>query len=214
MSNIQVKFPTETWVTATWEEYIRAIADPTYERAKSYYHNKQLRIEMTPLGHDRGSDNSIITFAVNLFCSLKGIAVKGLTNVTYRKPGEQEAQPDLSYYIGDFAQAIPYGTSIIDINRYPPPDLAIEISNTSLRDDLGEKRLLYEDLNLKEYWVVDVREARILAFAIADGGSKRITESLVFPGLAMSILEEALRRARETDHGQAGAWLLARFSEV
>ncbi|WP_293086772.1 Uma2 family endonuclease [Okeania sp. SIO3B5] len=63
--------------------------------------------------------------------------------------GVQEVQPDISYYIGDNANIIPRGTSIVDLGTYSPPDLVIEIANTSLSDDKGEKRLIYEDLKVK-----------------------------------------------------------------
>lgn len=213
MSDLQTKFPTDTWVTATWQEYLAAIEDPSYENAKCYYHNGEVRIEMTPLGHDHASDNSIVSLAVNLFCICKGISQKTLTNCSYRKSGRQEAQPDVSYYIGENAQVVPYGTSIIDLDLYPPPELAIEVAKSSLADDKGEKRLLYEDLQVKEYWIVDVNNVRLIAFAIADGGSRRISESAVLPGLAMSVLEEALRRTRQMDQSQVGAWLLSLFQQ-
>ncbi|MCG6134295.1 MAG: Uma2 family endonuclease [Nostoc sp. LLA-1] len=70
---------------------------------------------------------------------------------SYRQVGVREVQPDISYYIGDNADVIPYGTSIINLDVYPPPDLVIEVANTSLADDQGAKRLLYEDLGVKEY---------------------------------------------------------------
>jgi hypothetical protein len=47
--------------------------------------------------------------------------------------------------------------------------------------------------------------------AIADGGSKRITQSQVLPELDISLLEEALRRSRQMDNTQVGAWLLAQI---
>ncbi len=166
---------------------------------------------MTPLGHDHACDNTIISFAINLYCSLKGIPVKGLTNCTYRKVGFQEVQPDLSYYINENANLVSWGTSIIDLDVYPPPDLVIEIANTSLADDKGEKRLLYEDLKVAEYWIVDVQNVQIIAFVIADSGSKRVTQSQVLPGLAISLLEEALRRSRRVDQAQVGAWLLSQM---
>jgi len=211
MSEIQTKLPTDTWVVATWDEYIQAVENPAYEKAKCYYHNGQMRIEMPPLGHDHACDNTIIIFAVNLFCSIKDILVKGLTNCTYRKTGFNEAQPDVSYYIGENADVIPYGTSIINLDIYPPPTLAIEIANTSLADDKGEKRLLYEDLGVREYWIVDVRNVQVIAFAIENQGSRRITESQVLPGLAISLLNDALRRTRQMNQGQVGAWLLTQF---
>jgi hypothetical protein len=61
--------------------------------------------------------------------------------------------------------------------------------------------------------VVDVQNVQVLAYAMADQGSKRIQVSLVLPGLAMSVLEEALRRSRETDQSQVGSWLLTQFQQ-
>jgi len=58
--------------------------------------------------------------------------------------------------------------------------------------------------------VVDVKKARITAFKmIANGGSQRIRESEVLPGLAISLLEEALRRSRQMDNTEVGTWFLA-----
>lgn len=213
MSNLQTKLPTDTWVVATWEEYIQAVEEPAYENTRGYYHNGQLRIEMTPVGPDHASDNGIISFAVNLFGSIKGIPLNGLINCSYRKVGISECQPDVSYYIGESAQLLPQGTSVVDLDRNVPPDLVIEVASTSLADDIGRKRLLYEDLGIAEYWIVDVANTQTIAFAIADGGSRRITQSQALPGLAISLLQEALRRSRQTDQAQVGAWLLAQFQQ-
>lgn len=212
MSELQTKLLTDTWVVATWDEYIQAIEQPAYENAKGYYHNGKFRIEMSPVGSDHASDHTVIIFAVNLFATLKGIPLNGRDNCTYRKTGFQEAQPDVSYYIGENADVIPWGTSIIDLDRYSPPDLAIEVANTSLADD-SEKRLLYENLKVAEYWIVDVQNVRVIAFNVVDRGSKRITHSQLLPGLAISVLEEALQRSRKTNQAQVGAWLLAQFQQ-
>jgi len=89
----------------------------------------------------------------------------------------------------------------------------IEVASSSLADDKGEKRLFYEDIEVGEYWIVDVKKAELIAFTIANGGSLRITESQVLPGLSMSLLEEALQRIRESDRGQVFSWLLAQFQQ-
>ncbi|PSO54005.1 MAG: hypothetical protein BRC34_08070 [Cyanobacteria bacterium QH_1_48_107] len=211
MKNAIAKLPTDTWVVATWEEYIEAIASPAYEQARGYYHDGRMRIEMAPIGYDHSCDHTIILFAVNLFCSIKGIPITGLTGCSFRKPGLKECQPDVAYYIGESAQVVPRGTKIVSLDSYPPPDLAIEVGDTTLSDELGNKRILYEELSVAEYWVVDVQKAQLKAFAVADGGSRRISESQVLPGLAMSFLEEALRRSREANQAQVGAWLLQTF---
>ena len=214
MSELQTKILTHTWVVATWNEYIQIIENPAYKKAKGYYHNGRMRIEMPPVGNDHASDHTIILFAVNLFASIKGIALNGKDNCTYRKIGFDDSQPDVSYYIGEKADVIPYGTSIINLDIYPPPDLVIEVANTSLADDKGEKRLLYEDLGVAEYWIVDVQNVQVIAFAIDNGGSRRISQSQVLSGLSISLLNDALRRTRQMNHGQVGAWLLAQFQII
>ena len=118
-----------------------------------------------------------------------------------------------TYYIGENADVIPYGTSIINLDIYPPPDLAIEVANTSLADDKGEKRLLYEDLGVKEYWIVDVQNVQVIALVIENCGSRRISESLVLPGLEVALLNNALRRTRQMNQGQVCAWLLSEFQK-
>ena len=134
MSNLQTKILTDTWITATWSEYLQIIENLDEEKAKCYYHNQKYRIEMSPLGHDHGSDHAVIMLAVNLFAIFKNIDFKGIDNSTYRKLGLKDAQPDASYYLGKNADLIPYRTSIIDLEKYPPPDLVIEVANSSLSD--------------------------------------------------------------------------------
>lgn len=209
MADLQTKLPTDTWITATWDEYLQLIKDPAYEKAKAYYHKEQLRIEMPPVGPDHANNNGIITILVNLFGIAKSIKLILLVNCSYRKRGIREAQPDVSYYIGSRVNLAPTGSSIVDLDNNQPPDLVIEIADTSLSDDLGAKRILYEDLGVAEYWVVDVKKAKITAFKIiANNGSQRINVSEILPGLAISLLEESLQRSRIMDNTEVGSWFL------
>lgn len=211
MANLQTQVPTDSWVAASWEAYLQAIADPAYATARGYYYHGYMRLEMSPVGHDRAADDGTISLGVNLFGIASGIPLKILPNCSYRKAGIGECQPDVSYYIGDRAQLIPRGTTIIDLHRFPAPDLVIEVSATTLLDDLGTKRSLYEELGIAEYWVVDVDNTRLVAYAMRDRGSYPIQVSQVLPGLDLGILVSALRRSRETDQSQVGAWLLTQF---
>ena len=165
---------------------------------------------MSPVGPDHADDNGIVVILINLFGIAKAISMRLRVNCSYRKPGVREAQPDASYYIGERVSLAPTGSSVVNLDNNAPPDLAIEIADISLADDLGAKRMLYEDLAIAEYWVVDVKKAQITAFKIvADGGSQRISESNVLPGLAIALLEEGLRQSREIDNTSVGAWFLA-----
>jgi Uma2 family endonuclease len=213
MVTTSTKSITDTWVSATWDEYLKNIENPIYEKAKGYYYNGEYRIEMTPIGNDHSLDHSLITHAVYLYAILKNIPLNCRDNCSYRKPEAFEIQPDLSCYIGDNANTIPYGTGIVNLNQYSPPDLVIEVANTSLSDDLGQKRLLYEDLGIREYWIVDVQNVRVIAFKIENKGSMRITLSQVLPELKISILTEALQRTRSSNHTEVGAWLLQQFQQ-
>ncbi|MBW4472210.1 MAG: Uma2 family endonuclease [Stenomitos rutilans HA7619-LM2] len=212
MVQLQPKLLTDTWVTATWDEYLRLIDDPAYAKAKGYYFNGRMRIETMGVGPDHASDNSIVHIAITLFCALKGVPIKGFINCSYRKTEVREAQPDVSYYVGDRTTLAPQGSSITNLDDTPAPDLAIEVADSSLDADLGKKRLLYEDMAIAEYWVVDVEKAQIIAFQIANNnGSRRIDHSQVLPGLDLAVLCEAMTMRREQDDSQVVAWLLSAF---
>ena len=215
MSKLQTKMPTETWVAATWDEYLEALENPIYEKAKGYYYQQQLRIEMESVGANHADNNGIVILLVNLWGIARGIPLKVLVNCSYRQQGIKEAQPDISYYIGDRVKYAPTGNKVVNLDNNQPPDLAIEIAVSSLIDDLGPKRMLYEDLGVAEYWVVDVEKAAITAFEIiANRGSKRIDESLVLPGLKMSLLTEALGRSCETNNTEVASWFLAEVGKI
>jgi Uma2 family endonuclease len=200
-----------SWVNATWDEYLTNIENPAHAKTKGYYHHDKYRIEMIPIGNEHSQDHSIINHAVYLYATLKNIPLTGKDNCSYRQVGLKEFQPDLSYYVGDNANAIPWGVGIVNLDEYPVPDLVIEISNTSLADDLGAKRLLYEDIGIAEYWVVDVGNVNVIAFAIEDNGSRRIAESQVLTGLKIKILTAALQQSRNSNHTEVGSWLMQQF---
>jgi len=155
---------------------------------------------MTPIGFEHARDHHVVFLGVSLYAILKEIPFQGLPTCSYRKRGIREVQPDISYYLGEKANLIPNGTSIIDLNQYPPPDLVIEISKSTLNDDLGNKRLLYEELGVSEYWSVKVEYPQIFAFEIK-----------VLPNLKLAVLESALQQARTRDQSQVGRWLISQF---
>ncbi len=154
---------------------------------------------------------TLITLAIGLFCMVKQIPNRGLTTASYRRTNVRQAQPDLSYYLNEHVQTLPEGNQAVDLDIYPAPDWVVEIAATSFSDDLGNQRLLYEALGVKEYWVVDIKNSQIIAFEVYDRGSKRIMTSMVLPGLAMSTLEKALRDRTTQDDSQIMVALMQQF---
>jgi Uma2 family endonuclease len=211
MTRLQTPILTDTWLAMPWDEYAQLIEDPVYAKAKGYYYQGHMRIEMQPVGFDHAKDHSILAVAINLFTILENIPLTMADSCSYRKTGLRECQPALSCYIGKRASAISSGTSIVNLDRYPAPNLVIEISKTTLLDDLGTKRSLYESLGVSEYWVADVENAQISAYAMNLDGSHRIDQSQVLPDLKIATLDEALQRSRQTDQSAVGSWLMTQF---
>ncbi len=209
MPLLQTKTPLNKWITAAWQEFANIADAPDSSKLKSYYYNGRMRFEPMSTGSDHSKDHMTIIMSVGLFASLQGIPVNGHNDCSYRKRGYTEFQPDASYYVGANADVIPWGTRIIDLDQYPLPDLVIEISDTSFPDDLGTKRLQYEDLGISEYWIVNVQTMQIFAFTHGqDGSIRRIRESLVLTGLKLEILEQALQRSRQENQSTITAWLM------
>lgn len=212
MNQLQAEILNNVWIAAPWQEYQKLIDTPQYkEKGKSYYFDGHYRLQMTPIGSDHSCDHSVILMAVGYFIAIKNIKATTRDNCTYRKAGVIEVQPDISYHLGENADIIPYGTGIVDLNIYPVPDFVIEIGSTSFKDDITKKCLMYEQLQVKEYWVIDVKKADIIAFKLEPDNTQRIYQSLVLPSLSISLLKELLQKTRQMNQSQAIAWFLTQI---
>lgn len=202
---------TDTWVKASWETFMQLADDPTYETGRFYYQEGYIRIEMAALGSAHGRDNNIVSNVVNLFAALRNIRISGYVNTSFWKVGVRGCQPDIAFYIGTEFEFPPRNNSPVNVDQFGTPTLAIEIGSTSFKDDLGGKRLLYEQLGVSEYWVLNVAEGEMFAFEVSQGRSGRIWESKVLSGLEMSVVEAALQQSQTEDDGAINRWLLQTF---
>jgi Uma2 family endonuclease len=204
--------PLNTWQPATWDAFANLADSSAADKLKGYYYQGYLRFEPMSTGSDHSNDHALIMFAIAFFAAQRQIPMTAKDNCSYRKLGFEQFQPDASYYIGEAAEIIPWGTRVVDLEQYPVPNLVIEISDTSFADDLGAKRFQYEELEISEYWIVNVQTIQILAFAMAaDRSIRRVRESVVLPGLQLDILEQALQRSRQENQSVTTAWLMAQF---
>jgi Uma2 family endonuclease len=202
---------TNTWVKATWNDFLSTAYSPVYQDGQTYYDHGYMRIEMPPLGSAHGQDNSLISTVVTLYGLAKFLPLKELINTSFRKTNIRECQPDLAYYIGAVIPTLPRDNAPIDVDQVGSPNLVVEIGGTSFSDDLGSKRLLYEQFGVQEYWVVNTKTQAIIAFEISQGRSGRIENSHVLPGLDMTLITTALQRSTTQDTSTLGRWLLQIF---
>jgi Uma2 family endonuclease len=211
---IQDRISIDSWVKATWQDFQTLANNPEYVKGRFYYDQGSMRIEMAALGPIHGRDNAVVARLINLYATLKSIRILEFTNTSFTKTGIRECQPDSSFYIGNIAQLPPRNNSAVDLNVYAPPTLVLEIASTTLSDDLGAKRLLYERLGVQEYWVVDTVLSEIIAFEMLNGGSREIRCSVVLPELEIALVVEALKLSQTTDDGEVNRLLLKRFSQT
>ena len=203
---------TDEWQAIAWETFVQLLEQPEYQQGKAYYHHQKMRLETMPVGSDHAKEHAILIFVVGLYAMLKGVNLEPRDNCSFRKAGVVEFQPDIAYYVGSNANRIPQGTRIVDLNQYPLPDLVIEVADTTLSDDIGAKRLQYEELGIAEYWVWRVPTRTMIAFAIgANASSRHIRVSEVLPGLDLALLETAMQRSWESDQSTVGQWLMQQW---
>lgn len=205
--------PTDTWVEATWEDFLTFADDPTLANGRFYYDQGYMRIEMLPIGSAHSQDNSIVSTVIILYAAIKNIPIKELSNASFRKIGVRESQPDIAFYIGNNLRFPPRNNAPINLNEIDPPNLVVEIAASSLEDDTTRKQKLYQRLGVREYWVVDVNQSQVIASCLSPSESIPIRESQVLPGLEIDLVEEALRKSATEDDGKISRWLLATFSK-
>ncbi len=130
------------------------------------------------------------------------------------KPQTQGAAPDEVLYIGEglprYAEGEPRRVNL-SVSRLP--DLVVEIADTTLASDLDEKKQLYLALAIPEYWVVDVKGKRVLAFRLVDGKYRECTESVALTGLPIDLLEQTLNQMDNTN-GNAALWFAAQIDKL
>ncbi|MGK7946023.1 MAG: Uma2 family endonuclease [Microcystaceae cyanobacterium] len=213
MTTTKTKIILNTWIPAKWDDFLHIVDDPANGKLKAYYYHHHLRLEMLPVGFDHSTDHSLIIIAINLFGIVNNVPLKLADNCSFRKVGIKEFQPDIAVYLGERSTIIPSGTNIVNLDQYSTPNLVVEIAKTSLLDDIGTKRSLYESLDIKEYWVVDVENCQIIAYRLELNGSYKIQSSQLLSGLTFAILEEALKKSRQEDQSAVGRWLMTQFQK-
>jgi Uma2 family endonuclease len=197
------------WQPATWEDYLRYRDNPTTERVRLFFNDKYLFVDMGSEGINHASISDLFTMLFFIWFSRdQKQTASSLGRCLLEKPKKRAAAPDLVLYIGEGVPQWQEGEPRqINLNQWRVPDLVGEISDTTLASDLDEKKTLYADLEIPEYWVIDVRGKRVIAFRLqSDGKYQQCAESVALNGLPISLLEQALERLSEGTNISAASW--------
>ena len=201
--------PKQQWQQATWDDYVALRDDDQSDRCKLFFDNQQLWVEMGAEGINHAKFGDLFAMIL-LVCAMKFPDIKLSTfgGCQMEKKGRRAAAPDIVLYVGDDAPIWKAGQSrFIDLAQWRSPDLVGEISDTTLAIDLDEKKRLYADLGISEYWVIDVRACRIFAFRLDEKGIYQQCEvSQVLPNLAIALLEQTMELLDTKTNTKAAIW--------
>ena len=108
--------------------------------------------------------------------------ITGLGSVTCRRIDLLKGlEPDECYYVATEPPPVGEGDGPLDLNVYPPPDLAIEVDITSV--SIG-RQTIYAALGIREIWRHDGAVLRPMKLT-ANATYQEMESSQLFPALSM-----------------------------
>ncbi len=161
----------------TWEQYETLLIDLGEERRvpRINYCNGVLEL-MAPLpSHER--PHRIIAYIVTAMLDAQDCPWEDFGSTTFKKSKRAGLEPDTCFYIQNAERV--RSLMRMDMDRDPPPDLAIEADVTS-KTTLDA----YAALQVPEVWIYDSGELTI--YLLQDGDYQAGTTSQVFPDLPIT----------------------------
>jgi Uma2 family endonuclease len=202
--------------SATWDDYLHRVENPQSELERGFFNGGVMWVEdMGNEGINHARFNKLFTLIFGFwFARLENVKFELLGGCVLEKAPERGAAPDEVVYIGGNAPRYQSGEPRrVNLNKWRVPDLAVEIADTTLASDLDEKKQLYLTLEIPEYWVVDVRGKRVLAFRLVDGKYQECIESVALAGLPIELLDQTLERM-DDDNGNVAMWFAAQIKNL
>ena len=197
------------WQPATWQDYLRYRDDPTPERMRLFFNGNSLLVDMGSEGINHARVSDLFTLLFGFWFSQFALkTAESLGRCLLEKPNQRAAAPDLVLYVGEGVPQSQEGEPRrIDLTQWRVPDLVGEISDTTLATDLDEKKKLYADLEIPEYWVIDVLWKRAIAFRLQpDQKNQQCVYSVALKVLPITLLDQTLERLVEGTNISAASW--------
>jgi Uma2 family endonuclease len=196
------------WQPASWKDYLRYRDRSSEQRMRLYFNGEAVLVDMGSEGIDHASPSDLFLLLIYIWVSRHQpeLTVSSFGRCLLEKPDYRAASPDLVVYLGEGIPQRQGELRRISLDQWRVPDLVGEISDTTLASDLDEKKKLYADLQIPEYWVIDVQGKRVLAFRLQDGHYRQCIQSVAFTGLSIALLDQALLRLGYQTNFEVANW--------
>jgi Uma2 family endonuclease len=182
----------------SWDEYerlLRQLSDRPGLRVT--YDQGKLQIVSPGPAHEyfaRFIDRIVIAF-----CDHFSLSVVPYGSATWKKQQiARGTEPDACYYVAMSELII--GRHEVDLERDPPPDIAVEIDATN---ESAAKFTIYASLGVREIWRYDVQHRRLRMYELSAGQYAEIAASRSLPLLSAAVLEDFIEQSKA--HGQPAA---------
>jgi Uma2 family endonuclease len=203
------------WQLATWEDYEKFRDTPSPEHIQLFFYNHQL------LAENRGWEGILHSEVRELLSAILAmwlveypeIKSKILGGYLMEKVGKQAAAPDISVYLGENLPQYQKGElRSINLDQQRPPDLVIEVADTTLDSDLDQKKHLYAELGIPEYWVIDATGGQAFVFILRDREYYRTENSKLISGFTEQLLSEVVEQMKIGSNISAASWFRQQLS--
>ncbi len=162
----------------TWQDFemiLTELGDSRNLRLTYFHGNLEM---MSPLAiHER--PHRIIADIIKAILDVQERDWEDFGSTTYKIPEIAGVEPDTCLYIQNVAQV--QGCTQMDLDIYPPPDLAIESDVTS-----KTTLTVYAAIGVPEVWIYSQQQLKIYTFT--DGNYQENSVSPTFPNLSITTL--------------------------
>ena len=175
------RFPSTPMETSHLGKLFGLSGQSTPERVRLFFDQGYLFVDMSPEGINHARFRELFTMLFAFWFSRQSEQNFDLLGgCLLEKPNQRAASPDLVLYLGEDSPQHQQGEPRrINLDEWRLPELVGEVGDTTFATDLDEKKQLYAALEIPEYWVVDIRGKRVLAFRLQDDGKYQQCESSV-----------------------------------
>ncbi len=193
----------------SWETFERLLEETGAERKQRFAYRDGLLEILVPLaGHEEPT--RLFDDCVAVFVDELGLELRKLGSLTMKNPTQKKGlEPDCCFYIQN--EAVVRGINSLDFTVHPPPDLVVEVDNSS---PSLSKFPIYVALKIPEIWRFRGGKLTIYHLNVQQDDYEERDESCAFPKLPVQELPNFLDLAKEIGQRSAVRKLKKRVQQA